>query len=180
MAPSPISFTIFLLIAIYYYHTMSPDLSTQSSITSEGPFEVHIFINHDPYLASDFLPSLFNSFSFPDSLWKLPPFQPRQEEKEWVSRRERLDRYILPTKLPSSTTISDLSTRISEELKITSKHQAYLTVFPASTVEMNGKWPEWHEKPLPGNTTLTEAHSYDPQKVEGKVELVVLPKPLRW
>jgi hypothetical protein len=155
-------------------------LSTQpdSQLAPADPdsFAVHVFIQHDQYLASVFLPSLFTPAAFPDDLWKRPPVSPYAGFADPADDRFTLGRYVFPTKLSSSTRLTDVAQEMTAEFHIEPQFQAYFTIFPPLWPDHNYKWPEWRNKPLPEETTLAEVYSYDPNRVEGKVHLVLRTK----
>jgi hypothetical protein len=89
-------------------------------------FTVHVFISHNPSAAVGLLPDLFRDF--PDSAWRLPqeiPTPPRPEiipqlmplelsKKLMVHARWGLGRYDFLEPLPSSITLSQLSSLLEQ------------------------------------------------------------------
>ena len=139
-----------------------PDPSRPSDL-----FAVHVFIHHEPYVASALLPSLFSSSTFPDELWKLPPLE---GVSDLLDARHRLGRYVLPSRLPGSTCIAHVAEIMETEFKIDASFQAGLKLFPPSDTTNR---TDWHGKVLPRDAKLDQAYSHDDYKQEGKLHLVL-------
>jgi hypothetical protein len=135
-------------------------------------FTVHIFIDHDPYLAAVFLPELFSTF--PTSLWKPPPLQvsrPRPTVEPDAGFRlgpdagfrlpPRTPRYILPRPVSASTALADVYTMFQQEFAVPSKYVSHFTIIPQGYLPDGGGYPEWNNRPLPWDMTLAEAQVAD-------------------
>ncbi|KAK3390160.1 hypothetical protein B0H63DRAFT_519394 [Podospora didyma] len=150
-------------------------------------FTVHVFIYHDPFLASVFLADLFSDF--PDSAWRLPqliatPPRPppnpdvingtpelagRTEYPPYVNPRRGVGRYILQQPLPGSTAVGEISDAIEKQFSVAKKLHAYFTIFPQGhdyDQYPSSGFPPWHDKPLSPSTTISEAVTYDISALE--------------
>jgi hypothetical protein len=139
-------------------------------------FSVHVFVNHDPFIASVLLPDLFSQFS--DSVWRLPqeiatpprpevppnPIPPSLFRELWASPRKGLGRHIFPDVVPSSTTLRELSESIEQEFSLDRRLVAKFTIFPQEHLE-DGTLPKWHDQPLPWDITLGEVALLDEDAV---------------
>ncbi|KAF7593087.1 hypothetical protein BBP40_012032 [Aspergillus hancockii] len=166
-------FTLILLILLLIFHLIN--VSFNSTSENNNFLTVHIFINHNPYLASAFLPSLFNPSSFPNHLWNPPPSR-HSSPKQNTTPRTSLAHYTFPIQLPPSTHLSEISTKLQNHFNIHKKYHAYYTIFPATNANQHGNRSAWYEQPLREETTLSEAHSRDPERSKESVELVLFTK----
>lgn len=125
-------------------------------------FTVHVFINHDPSIASVYLPDFFSDF--PDLAWRLPQeyaTPPRPEIPDiLIDPRKGLGRHIFHQPFPNSTTLRELFEGLESEFDLDRKFIARFTIFPQHYPEV-GTYPEWHDKPLPWNMTLAEVAMLD-------------------
>jgi hypothetical protein len=135
-------------------------------------YSVHIFVNHDPFIALVLLPDLFSEFS--DSEWRLPQeiaTPPRPEVPPnpmpaslymelCASPRKGLGRHVFPDVVPSSTTLRELSERMEQEFGLNRRLVAKFTIFPQDYLD-DGTLPKWHDQPLPWDTTLGEVALLD-------------------
>jgi hypothetical protein len=140
-------------------------------------FTVHVFVNHDPLIASVLLPDLFSEF--PDPAWRLPQeiaTAPRPEvppspipqsllQELRISPRSGLGRYVFPDVLPYSTTLRQLSQSLEQEFGLNLRLLAKFTIFPQGYLE-DGTLSKWHDKPLPWDMTLGEVAFLDGDTVE--------------
>jgi hypothetical protein len=143
--------------------------SSTSTSTTEPTFNVHVFINHDPNIASIFLSSSYAGF--PESLFNPPSLR---EVTRSYAARDSLGRYVLPSSLPASTPLSCVSELLATEFGITESLQAFFTIFPQ--FPGSSQDPQWHERPLPPTTSIAEAWAFDDPETreQGKVHLVLL------
>ncbi|KAJ4222865.1 hypothetical protein NW757_014388 [Fusarium falciforme] len=148
----------------------SPDRTNQPD--SSELFAVHVFIHHNLYVASAFLPSLFTSSAFPEELWKLPPLP---GVSDLVDSRNRLGRYVLRNRLPGSARIAQVAEQMETEFKFHSRFQAGYKVLPPPDpgADEEIRFPEWQGRTLPPDTSLEQAYSYGVYKPEGKLQLVL-------
>jgi len=136
------------------------------------PFSVHVFVNHDPFLASVFLPDLFAKF--PDSAWQPPklvqfPERPPPElanpapgsgspasipRAPRLNERKSLGRHIIDA-LPGSTTIEDLSSIVERDFGIPRHLQAVFITYPLER-DLDEPVSPWEDKPIPPTMTLAE------------------------
>jgi hypothetical protein len=144
-------------------------------------FTVHVFINHEPSFTSIYLPDLFSEF--PDLAWQLPqeyatPRRPEVPDIEvpgetpghvprnildqllLTDQREGLGRHIFHQPLLTSTTLRELLEGLESEFNLNRKFIAAFTIPPQWHLE-DSTYPEWHNKPLPWNTTLAEVAMLD-------------------
>jgi len=147
-------------------------------------FTVHVFINHDPLIASVFLSDLFSGF--PDSAWRLrqeysTPARPERQESQLVrggqarlsndDRHQRdqllqidprvgLGRHIFHQPFIASTALSELLPVLEAEFNLDRKLIGAFTIFPQYNL-WEGGYPEWHNKPLSWNKTLAEIAMLD-------------------
>lgn len=86
-----------------------------------------------------------------------------------------MGRYVLAEPLPGSTTLHRVSEEIEKQFGIGRELHANFTIFPqAQTYQSNStedgiRFPYWHDRPLPHDTTISEAQSFD---VDAARELV--------
>ena len=139
-------------------------------------FSVHVFVNHDPFIASVLLPDLFSEFS--DSVWRLPqeiatpprpevppnPIPPSLFMELGASPRKGLGRHIFPDVVPSSTTLRELSESMEQEFSLNRRLVAKFTIFPQGHLK-DGSLPKWHDQPLPWDITLGEVALLDEDAV---------------
>jgi hypothetical protein len=127
-------------------------------------FTVHIFLSHDPFIASMLLPELFADF--PTSKWILPPTaevpvrvkdgQSPEDVLKHLSFRETLGRYVMPASISASTSLQSLLTFFAKEFQIDSEKLAQFTIFPQSNTAAL-----WHDEPLPWNLSLSQIAEFD-------------------
>jgi hypothetical protein len=141
-------------------------------------FTVHVFVNHDPFIASVLLPDLFSEF--PESAWRLPQeiATPRRPEvppnpipesvvRQLMTRPRRgLGRLVFHDVVPYSTTLRELSLSLEQEFGLNRKLLAQFTIFPQGYQD-DGTLPKWHNKPLPWDMTLGEVAPLDLDAVAG-------------
>ncbi|KAK3319653.1 hypothetical protein B0T19DRAFT_432821 [Cercophora scortea] len=154
-------------------------------VSGPAVFIIHIFINHDPFLASVFLPDLFSDF--PDAAWRVPqriPFPPRPApppapqgafdgaggayavpltpapRPPYVHPREGLGRHVFDDPLPGSTTLQELFAIIERDLGFASNFFAAFTIFPQDPSSSQPR-SVWHDKPLSFSMTMNEAWAVD-------------------
>ncbi|KAK4443335.1 hypothetical protein QBC34DRAFT_212291 [Podospora aff. communis PSN243] len=150
---------------------MGPD----AAAPADQAFAVHIFVHHDPFLASVFLPDLFSEF--PDTAWRIPqriPFPPRPPPSQHeparhiippaVAPREGLGRHVLQQPVPGSMTLDELSNLVERDLDISANFFAGFVVFPLDDFYFEPKHA-WYDKLLPQSTTVAEARSYDVEAI---------------
>lgn len=155
--------------------TLHLDLTTSQEIiflSVLSDFTVHIFVNHDPFIASVFLPELFAGF--PDSSWQLPPeiSPPHRPEviptpipqalvrKLLVDPRQGLGRHVFPEPISSSTTLRTLLSILEKEFGVGRDLVVHFTIFPHWHMK-HGTLPKWHDRPLPWEIKLSEAATFD-------------------
>ena len=149
-----------------------PQADSKMSTPTFSDFTVHVFINHDPFIATVLLPDLFSEFS--DSIWRLPQniaTPPRPEvppnpipqsllQELLICPRSGLGRYVFSEVLPYSTSLHELSQSLEHEFGLDRKLLAKFTIFPQGYLE-DGTRSKWHNKPLPWNMTLGEVAFLD-------------------
>jgi hypothetical protein len=159
-----------------YPFAVSQRALKMSADQTPSHFTVHIFINHDPSIASVFLPDLFSNF--PESAWRLPqeyatpsrPVEspgktpgniPRHVLKELLTDpRKGLGRYIFNQPFPNSTKLGELSESLESEFDLHKKFLATFTIFPQQYLK-DVTYSEWNGKPLSWNMTLAEVAMLD-------------------
>lgn len=122
-------------------------------------FTVHIFVNHDPFIASAFLPELFARF--PDSPQRLPAKVPPPDRPEasptsmpqvllrelYVDPRKGLGRHVVPEPISSSTTLRTLSSTLEREFWSESRPGCTF-YYLSTTAHIKQTVPEQHDLPL--------------------------------
>ncbi|KAL2132012.1 hypothetical protein VTI74DRAFT_4318 [Chaetomium olivicolor] len=147
-------------------------LSANSDASDGDAFTVHVFVNHDPFMASIFLPDFFSNF--PESAWRLPQrieSRPRpkpgvrvnpEDLPPWVDPREGLGRYVLSQFLRGTTTLQEVADVIEKQCGIGKKLHGPFTIFPQDLYKFErAAVPAWHGKPLPQFRTLSEVRPLD-------------------